>query len=105
MTDNAQSHGAYYAKPRFIWKFWRALGYGWRGPKDDTDRHEWSDLHEEGFAPYAFSTHVHFRLDFADRIRLLVSGRAEVEVRTKSDVQPLRLKSRSWIRICAPGER
>jgi hypothetical protein len=57
----------------------------------------------EGFAPSYMVTGVFARLDWQDRLRLLVSGKLHVEIRTKTDVIVSKMVSQSVVYVLPPG--
>lgn len=56
----------------------------------------------EGFAPSYMVTHVVSVLDWRDRLRVLVSGRIHVEIKTKTDVVVSEMHSESVLYVEAP---
>jgi hypothetical protein len=57
----------------------------------------------EGFAPSYMLTLVMIRLDWADRLRILVSGNLRVETHTKTDVAISKMDSQSMVTVLPPG--
>lgn len=57
----------------------------------------------EGFAPSYMMTDVRIRLDWADRLRVLVSGNLRVETTTKTDVIVSKMDSQSVVCVLPPG--
>lgn len=56
----------------------------------------------EGFAPSYLVTGVEAVFDWKDRLRLLVSGRLRVEIRTKTDVIVRKTESTSVVCVLPP---
>jgi hypothetical protein len=100
MTENAQ---AFYAAPSWKQRFWWRLGYGFLGLQRH-DLSEWSSEETPGFAVGAISTRIEVHVSFADRLRLLVSGRMSIEASTKTSAPVDRAMTRSVIAIMPPGE-
>lgn len=61
------------------------------------------DNPEPGFAPGEFSTLTIAMLDWRDRLRALVSGRIAIEVRSATDVEVKRVKSRGVVFVLPPS--
>lgn len=57
----------------------------------------------EGMAPGAITTRITCSLDWTDRLRLLVSGRLEVMIRTQTDAPVERAVSTSACWVKEPG--
>jgi len=57
----------------------------------------------EGFAPSYMVTGCVCQLDWADRLRVLVSGRLHVEIQTKTDVVVRRAQSQSTVCVLPPS--
>lgn len=57
---------------------------------------------EDGFVPGAFSTHIHVRVSWLDRLRLLITGHCEVVCYTKTDVLVNQAKTRSTFAVLPP---
>lgn len=55
-----------------------------------------------GFAPSYLLTYVEARLDWLDRLRILVSGKCEVQIRTYTDVAVKKSVSESLFTVLAP---
>lgn len=95
------THGAFVARQSLSSRFWRALGFGMTGGMEMAD---WRcDESDKKFAPGAIMTDTVIVVDFMDRLRLLISGKARVEVSTKTDVMVNRTQSRSRFGVLAPG--
>lgn len=75
---------------------WR-LGFDRR--HNGMDLIDWSNAETPGFSPGSLCTDVNVHLDFGDRMRLLLTGWLEVEVRTKTDGLVNKAKSLSGVRI------
>ncbi len=56
----------------------------------------------EGFADSYMRTHVVINLDWADRVRILVSGNMHVHTATKTDVPVSRMSSESAVWVDPP---
>jgi len=57
----------------------------------------------EGFAPSYLVTSCVCQLDWADRLRVLVSGRLHVEIQTKTDVIVRRTQSQGTACVLPPS--
>jgi hypothetical protein len=81
---------------------WHRLGFGMAyvpPPDEDQERH----LSEQGYCEGALVTDTFAHLDWKDRLRLLVSGRLMVHVRTQTDVMVRKSMSQSAVRVLPPG--
>lgn len=58
----------------------------------------------DGFAPSYMSTFIRARIDWRDRLRLLVSGRLHIEVQTKTDVAVSKMVSQSVVYVLPPAK-
>jgi hypothetical protein len=58
---------------------------------------------EPGFAEGELLTNVMLKVDWLDRLRILCSGRAQIEVRHQTDVVLLRVSSRASFYVLPPG--
>lgn len=58
---------------------------------------------DPAWAPGECSTHVHITACWRDRLRLLISGRCEVQIRMRTDVPVGRIESRSNFTVQPPG--
>ena len=63
----------------------------------------WED--ESGWAPSWMETNTEVHLNWADRLRLLISGRCRVEVATRTSVVVGKAESRSVFCVLPPGRR
>lgn len=92
----AQNHVAVYRPGPVRW-LWDALGFGQRYP-------EYDDLEKDPrFAEGAIIQVITLEVDWADRLRLLVSGKAVVRTRIYTDV-PIKLAvTRSAFGVSRPG--
>lgn len=93
-SDNAR---AYYAEYRRT--IWDRLGFrlAARAPRPE---------HEEempGFAPSWFVVGTRIRLDWKDRIRVLVSGNAHVDIAVKTDLMISKSQASSDFAVLPPG--
>lgn len=104
MTDQAQGFYAVH-KPTSWERIVKFLGFGrhwdealfeWRNQEPQTG--DW-------FVPSVFSTHTIVRIDWKDRLRILLSGRVEVICFSKMNVVVNRAESRSEFVVLAPGAR
>lgn len=89
------------SRPSLRHRFWRALGFG----RNDgwLDLSDWrSEDPKEGFAFGAMLTETYVYFDFWDRVRVLVSGKCEVHVWSKTDKIINRAESRSFVRVLSP---
>lgn len=91
------SNGVSMTKP----SLWYRLGFHY---SSDEDLFNWRNQEppEEGFAPGAFCTVIGVRISFLDRLRILASGHCQISVYTKTDVMPLKIKSRSIFAVLPP---
>lgn len=77
---------------------WHRLGFGhahvapW-GDEDDAGRCP------DGLLATSLVTETHVRFDLIDRLRILITGRVHVFVRTRSERDPGRAESRSAVRV------
>jgi hypothetical protein len=77
-------------------RFWRAMGYRSKHP----------DLPEEAEKlPGWIATDIRVHISFMDRLRLLVSGKAMVRVRTATDAPVKTAISASTFEVVPPYER
>lgn len=100
MSDAANG-GAFYAPESMRFIIWRKLGFRHRFNEELFD---WRNQEppEEGFVIGAISTNVEIRVSFMDRLRLLVSGHANLSVYTKTNVMVDRAASRSEFAVLPP---
>lgn len=99
MTDN--SYGVSCSKPTIADRFWRLLGYGWR---NDENLLEWrlQNPPPEGFALGVFHTETHIRLDWKDRLRVLLSGHLVLDAYSKTDVTVNKAMTLSEVSVLRP---
>jgi hypothetical protein len=93
---SGQTHGAYYAKPKF--SLWRALGFGTCAAPRPGELAEHPD-----WAPSWFIITTRARLDWRDRLRVLVSGNLCIDQAVKTDVPIARSRSTSAISVEPPS--
>jgi hypothetical protein len=97
MSDAANQSNAFYAKPTFWEKFWRAAGYRVQlgsEPEGMSDMPSW------------MRTEIAIDFGWFDRMRLLTTGRLRVSSTVACDAVELgATKSRVDWRIVRPGER
>lgn len=100
-ASDTSNGGAFYAPESFRSKFWRKMGFCHHF---DEDLFDWrnQDPPQEGFVISAITTNVAIHVSFMDRLRLLVSGRAELSVYTKTNVVVDRAISRSQFAVLPP---
>jgi hypothetical protein len=92
-NENAKG-GCFYAKPTFVQKFWRALGWRYHLGNEPPD----ADL-LQGWS----RTDIRFSFGWLDRIRLLFTGRLKVSVTSQFDApSPSTIKNRTDFRIVEP---
>lgn len=89
----------YYLKPS--WKQRLGLRLGFTFPFDE-ELLDWRTEERENFVSGALITRVRIHISWMDLLRLLLSGRAEVEISTKTDKIIERAESRSRFRVCFP---
>jgi hypothetical protein len=77
-------------------KLWARLGFG-----EKVARFPGPDV-VEGFAPGNFHTAISFDVPWADRLRLLVSGRLAVGVAVRMDLVPKRIATIGAFGILPP---
>lgn len=78
---------------------WHRLGFG-HAHVPVTDMTEDQDGRcADGLLATSMVTETHVHFDFVDRLRLLVTGRLHVFVRTRSANDPGRVESRSAVRV------
>ena len=90
MTDQA-----FYALPTFIQKLRWKLGYRWHRMYFDE---------EVPGCPYWAKTTVCVQFSFMDRLRLLLTGRVELDVEQRTDVQIGQAVSKTSVRVLAPTQ-
>jgi hypothetical protein len=84
------------ARPSLSARFWRRLGFGVAHCKrPDEDR--------EGFAPGYGCSEVYLWLPWRERLRVLISGKAMVEMLHQTDVMPGRWESVSAFKVLPPN--
>ena len=89
---------AFYALPSRSQRFWSWLGCGkCRAPRPEEDEFA------EGYAPSWFIVETFVCLDWKDRLRLLLSGKAMVQAAVKTDVQITRSRSTSAFSVLRPA--
>lgn len=95
MTDVTQNQ-ACYAVPTFAQKFWRALGFRY---------HLGVEPPEAETLPGWMRTDMRVHFGWADRLRLLISGKLFIASIVSTDTpSPMICKSRMDWRILNPGE-
>lgn len=95
MSDTATG---FYAEHRPT--IWQRLGFR---QKHDVALFEWRIQDAaDGFVGGTMNTSTHVILDWKDRLRLLVTGHALIDVYTRTDVMPKRLESRSQFCVLPP---
>ena len=103
MSEVTSGGGAYYVVEKETIRsiVWRKLGFRHRF---DEELFDWRNKEppEEGFVVGAITTNVTIRVSFLDRLRLLVSGHAELSVYTKTNVEIDRAVSRSEFAVLPP---
>lgn len=90
------------APPSLADRVWRWLGYR---RAYDHDLIEWRTAEPQPldwWKPGALVTVTEIRLGFVDRLRLLVSGRCEVEVSARTDAIVGRSEARAVVSVLAP---
>lgn len=94
----AQHGAAMTSKP----SVWYRLGFRYRF---DEDLFEWRNKEppDEGFAVGAIGIRIGVHVSFVDRLRLLISGHAELTAYVKTNVTVDRAKTRSQFAILPPG--
>jgi len=100
MENQTGVHGQAFAQE---WRptIWHRLGFRHGGVPYDCALEE--RLVMEGFAESALTSEVYVRLDWGDRLRLLLTGLLHVHVRTHTDVPVRKATSRSSVGVLAPG--
>ena len=99
MSDSTNGGVFYSPEPRPT--IWRRLGFRHRFDQELFDW-KWEDPPEEGFAEGFITTNVTITVSFLDRLRLLLSGRAELSVYTKTSVTVDRAVGRSEFSVLPP---
>lgn len=99
MTDS--THGASISKRTIADRIWRFLGYGFR---NDENLLEWRLQHPppDGFALGVFHTEMHVRLDWRDRLRVLLSGHLVLDAYSKTDVTVNKAMTLSEVSVLRP---
>jgi hypothetical protein len=83
-------------QPNRLERFWRAMGYHSAHPELPAEAEN---------MPGWCATDIRVRISVADRIRLLISGKAMVRVRTATDVRFDHAISASTFEVVPPYER
>lgn len=97
MTTESPANEASYAE--FRPSIWHRLGFRFAyAPLHDDDLYS----EELGWAPGALINETFVRLDWADRIRALISGQLHVQTRTKTDQVVRRSSATSAARVLPP---
>lgn len=55
--------------------------------------------------PGVLSSHVQVRVDWLDRLKLLISGKCQIDVYTRTDVIVRKCESRSTFTVLAPNDK
>jgi|SRR5580693_3382319 hypothetical protein len=96
MTDALENGGCYYAVPTRTERFWRAMGFRYHHGDDPPD----ADL-----LPGWMRTDMGLSFSWADRLRLLATGRLRISSIVHFDTpSPDVCKSRTDWHILPPGE-
>lgn len=85
---------AFYAPPTFGQRIRWALGYKQRLPED---------FEESPDCPYWAKTIVLVKFDWLDRLRLLLTGAAEITVEHRTS-KPVDMRSQSAVTVIGPGD-
>lgn len=80
------------------WNFWNWLGFGYAFSRVPDALAE-----AEGWAPGCNVMSTMIAVDWKDRLRVLVSGKAMVQISTQMDVMPGRMRSWSDFRVLPPS--
>ena len=81
---------------------WDRLGFGFRRSAELLDWKVTAPKPSDWFVPGVLTTGTWIKLDWRDRLRLLLSGTLLVETYTRTDVEVRRCESRNAIGIMAP---
>lgn len=95
MSDSAR---AFYYNPPWYTRIWQKLGFG----HAHVDR---PDDAVEGFCESYMLSNTVARLDWSDRLRVLISGKVSMQCLTLTDVPVMRTRSTSAVRILPPNEK
>ena len=99
MSDVNEVH-AFYKLPTFWERFWPRLGFHHaRAERPDEDELR------EGWAPSWFVVETYVRLSWADRLRVMISGKMHVDHAIKTDVPIGRSTSTSSVAILPPNTK
>lgn len=95
MIEAEETSGAFCVEytPTFKERFWRALGYHSRVPEFPPEAPQLNGW---------IMTNVEVHVDFADRLRLLVSGEAKIRIETRTSVPVDHAISASSFEVKAP---
>lgn len=91
-----ETSGAFYYQLPWYRQIWQLLGFG-----ECSNPNPWPD-EMEGMAPAYLATNTLIHLDFWDRLRILLSGKAMVAASTKTDVIVKRAVSASNTSVLSP---
>lgn len=83
---------------------WQRLGFGRGHVPRETDEEE-ARLLELGYCEGALTTDIVVQLDWLDTLRMLVTRRLSIEVRSRTFTPVTGVVSASAARIMAPGDR
>lgn len=78
---------------------WYRLGFHF--PHDEK-LFDWRNAEVSGFVPSAMNTEVHVYLGWLDRIKLLITGHAAINIYTRTDVLVNKCESRSQFAVLGP---
>lgn len=90
--------------PPWPMRLWRRLGFRMARATRDIEDDAEERARADGFVPGYLITRTVATIDWRDRLRLLVSGRLEVEVATQTDVLVRKSRSSADIGVLPPGK-